>query len=214
MRKKNELAVDEILECAKEEFLEKGFEGASMRAIAERAGYTTGMVYGRFADKSELFKELVEDAAEKLFCYFSNSEDDFAELSPDRQYREMHSYVEVKVDEMVDIIYDNFDAFKLIVCKSAGSGYEYYIDKMVDVETANTVRFINTLNEAGIKINEVRADLSHMLSSAMFNGVFEVVAHDLPREDAREYIKQIQDFFNAGWDKLLGLPSDWQNPTK
>ncbi|MDE6758057.1 MAG: TetR/AcrR family transcriptional regulator [Clostridia bacterium] len=210
MRRKNELAVDKILECAKAEFMEKGFEGASMRTIAERAGYTTGMVYGRFADKSQLFKELVEEAADKLFVYFSASEDDFAQLSPQRQYNEMHTYVDAKVDEMIDIIYDNFDAFKLIVCKSAGSGYEYYIDKMIDVETANTVRFIEALNNAGIKINEVRADLSHMLSSAMFNGIFEVVAHDLPREEARGYIKQVEEFFNAGWDKLLGLPSDWQ----
>ncbi len=210
MRKKDDLAVDKILECAKDEFMEKGFEGASMRSIAERAGYTTGMLYGRFADKSQLFKELVEEASDKLFNYFSDSEDKFAELPPQNQYNEMHSYVDEKVDEMIDIIYDNFDAFKLIICKSAGSGYEYYVDKMIDIETANTVRFINTLNKAGIKMNEVRADLSHMLSSAMFNGIFEVVAHDLPREEARGYVKQVQDFFNAGWDRLLGLPSDWQ----
>lgn len=214
MRTKNELAVDKILECAKEEFMEKGFEGASMRLIAERAGYTTGMVYGRFADKSQLFKELVCDAADKLFDYFSGTEEEFATYPPERQYNEMHTYVDSKVDVMIDIIYDNFDAFKLIVCKSAGSGFEYYIDKMIDVETANTVRFIKQLNGAGIKMNEVRADLSHMLSSAMFNGIFEVVAHDLPREEARGYIKQVQDFFNAGWDKLLGLPTDWQKSLK
>ena len=70
MRTKNELAVDKILECAKEEFMEKGFEGASMRTIAEKSGYTTGMVYGRFADKSQLFKELVGEAADQLFDYF------------------------------------------------------------------------------------------------------------------------------------------------
>ncbi|MBP3367614.1 MAG: TetR/AcrR family transcriptional regulator [Treponema sp.] len=211
MKRKDEIAVDKIVECALSEFMEKGFEGASMRTIAERAGYTTGMVYARFADKSRLFKELVGKAADKLFNYFSQSEDHFAELSPEQQHKEMHTYVGAKVDVMIDIIYDNFDAFKLIVCKSAGSGYEYYIDKMIDIETANTVRFIETLNNAGIKMNEVRADLSHMLSSAMFNGIFEVVAHDLPREDARGYIKQVQDFFNAGWDKLLGLPSDWKH---
>ena len=207
MRKKNELALDIISECAKAEFMEKGFEGASMRSIAERAGYTTGMLYSRFADKSQLFREIVDGAANKLFNYFSSSENEFAELSPETQYNNMHSYVDVKVDEMIDIIYDNFDAFKLIVCKSAGSGYEYYIDKMID---ANTVRFINTLNNAGIKINEVRADLSHMLSSAMFNGVFEVVAHDLPKEEARGYIRQVREFFNAGWDRLLGLPSGFK----
>ncbi len=214
MRTKNELAVDKILECALSEFMEKGFEGASMRSIAEKSGYTTGMVYGRFADKSQLFKELVGEAADKLFDYFSQSEDDFAELPPEQQHKEMHTYVDSKVDVMIDIIYDNFDAFKLIVCKSAGSGYEYYIDKMIDVETKNTVRFIKQLNDAGIKMNVVRADLSHMLSSAMFNGIFEVVAHDLPREEARGYIKQVQDFFSAGWDKLLGLPTDWQKSLK
>ena len=122
----------------------------------------------------------------------------------------MPTNVDKKVDVMIDIIYDNFDAFKLIVCRSAGSGYEYYIDKMIDVETKNIVRF----NEAGIKMNDVRADLSHMLASAMFYGIFEVVAHDLPREEARGYIKQVQDFFNAGWDKLLGLPTDWQKSLK
>lgn len=214
MRTKNELAVDKILECAKEEFMEKGFEGASMRSIAEKSGYTTGMVYGRFADKSQLFKELVSEAADKLFNYFSKAEDVFAAFPPERQYNEMHTYVDSKVDVMIDIIFDNFDAFKLIVCKSAGSGYEYYIDKMIDVETKNTVRFIKQLNDAGIKMNVVRADLSHMLSSAMFNGIFEVVAHDLPREEARGYIKQVQDFFSAGWDKLLGLPTDWQKSLK
>lgn len=214
MRTKNELAIDRILECAKSEFMEKGYECASMRTIAEKAGYTTGMLYARFADKSQLFKELVGEAADKLFDYFSKTEDDFAELPPKQQHDEMHTYVAAKVDVMIDIIYDNFDVFKLIVSKSAGSGYEYYIDKMIDVETANTVRFIETLNNAGIKMKEVRADLSHMLSSAMFNGMFEVVAHDLPREEARGYIKQVQDFFNAGWDRLLGLPSDWQSSIK
>lgn len=43
MKKKDEIAVEKILDCAKEEFMEKGFEGASMRSIAEKSGYTTGI---------------------------------------------------------------------------------------------------------------------------------------------------------------------------
>lgn len=205
MRKKDDLAVDKILECAKEEFMEKGFEGASMRTIAEKAGYTTGMLYSRFADKNELFREIVDGGAEKLYRYYCFVQTEFAQFSPERQLKEMHTYVDRKVDEMVDIIYDHFDAFKLIVCKSAGSSYQYYIDKMIDVETDNTVRFIEDLKRSGIPINEIRADLNHMLASALFNGMFEVVAHDLPKSDALVYIKQLQYFFNAGWDKLLGL---------
>ena len=71
MRKKDDLAIDKIIECAKTEFLEKGFEGASMRRVAENAGYTTGMLYGRFADKGELFRAIVKAPAEKLCLYYA-----------------------------------------------------------------------------------------------------------------------------------------------
>lgn len=205
MRKKDGLALDKILECAKDEFMERGFSEASMRTIAEKAGYTTGMLYSRFADKNQLFEELVGKAAAELYDYFIETQNRFAELPPENQRNELHSYVDGKVDRMVDIIYRHFDAFKLIICKSAGSSYQFYIDKMIDVETYHTVRFIGLLNEMGVQTKEIRADLNHMLASALFNGIFEVVAHDLPKEDAIVYIKQLQEFFNAGWDKLLGL---------
>jgi len=211
MRRKDELAIDKILECAKKEFAEKGFEGASMRNIAENAGYTTGMLYGRFADKSELFKEIVREPAERLYEYYVKVQSDFAELAPEKQYYEMHLYVDAKVDKMLDIVYGNFDEFKLIICRSKGSEYEKYVDRLVEIETQNTVRFIDELNAAGLDVNDVRKDITHMIATAMFNGMFEVVEHDFTKEEARQYVKQLQYFFNAGWDKILGLPSDWKS---
>lgn len=205
MKHKDDLAIEKILDCARQEFLEKGFADASMRAIAEKAGYTTGMLYGRFADKSRIFREIVAEGADELLDWFSGLQDEFAQLPPERQRDEMLEYVDGKLGRFVDIVYDHFDAFKLIVTKSAGSGYEYYIDKMIDIETANTERFIRALNASGTATNEVRADLSHMLSSALFNGMFEVVALDFPKEDALTYVRQLERFFHAGWYKLLGL---------
>ena len=209
MRRKDELAIEKIIECAKKEFLEKGFEGASMRTVAENAGYTTGMLYGRFADKDELFKAIVKEAADKLYYYYAGVQKEFAGLEPEKQFTDMHVYVDERVNEMLDIVYDNFDCFKLIISKSKGSEYENYVDKLIGIETENTIRFIEELNSAGIKVNDVRADLSHMLATAMFNGMFEVVEHDFTKSDARQYIKQLEYFFNAGWDKILGLPTDW-----
>lgn len=202
---KNDAIRQRILDCAKDEFLEKGYIDASMRTIADKAGYTTGMLYSRFADKDKIFCALVDEGAEKLYNYFVNVQDEFASFEPEIQKNDMHSYTDQKVDQMIDIVYDYFDAFKLIVCKSGGSSYEYYIDKMVAVEMKHTVRYIGVLQDLGMQVNEVREDLNHMLASAMFNGMFEVVAHDLPKEDAIIYIKQLQYFFNAGWDKLLGF---------
>lgn len=205
MREKDDSARGKILEAAKAEFMERGFADASMRTIAERAGFTTGMLYSRFSDKSEIFRELVEAPADELYNYFMTVQDEFANFPPEYQRSEMHSYVDRKIEHLVDIIYDNFDAFKLIICKSGGTRYEYYVDKMIDVETQSTFRFIDAVKSVGYKIINIRKDLAHMLASAMFNGMFEVVMHDLSREDARQYILKLQEFFNAGWDKLLGL---------
>ena len=78
MREKDDSARGKILEAAKAEFLERGFAEASMRTIAERAGFTTGMLYSRFADKSEIFRELVEGPADELYNYFMTVQNEFA----------------------------------------------------------------------------------------------------------------------------------------
>lgn len=97
MREKDDSARGKILDAAKAEFLERGFAEASMRTIAERAGFTTGMLYSRFADKSEIFRELVEGPADELYNYFMTVQNEFAGYSPEYQRREMHPYVAQKM---------------------------------------------------------------------------------------------------------------------
>jgi AcrR family transcriptional regulator len=46
----------EIIDAAVSEFLAKGYEGASMEAIAERAGLTKGGLYHHFAGKDEILR--------------------------------------------------------------------------------------------------------------------------------------------------------------
>lgn len=45
----------QILAAARDEFAERGFEGASVRAIARRAGVDPALVRHYFADKTDLF---------------------------------------------------------------------------------------------------------------------------------------------------------------
>jgi len=44
-----------LLEAARELIREKGHEGASLEEIAERAGMTTGAIYGNFKSREDLF---------------------------------------------------------------------------------------------------------------------------------------------------------------
>jgi AcrR family transcriptional regulator len=52
-----------MLEAALEEFARHGFHGASVRAIAERAGLSTRTLYNRYADKVALFAASLEQSA-------------------------------------------------------------------------------------------------------------------------------------------------------
>jgi AcrR family transcriptional regulator len=48
-----------LLEAAKRLFMERGYEGATVREIAAAAGLSTGAVFASFSDKSDLFNEVL-----------------------------------------------------------------------------------------------------------------------------------------------------------
>ena len=48
-----------ILQAATQEFLEKGYQGASMRGIAQRSGVTTGNIYRYFDHKAQLLDAIL-----------------------------------------------------------------------------------------------------------------------------------------------------------
>mgnify|MGYP006401401157 FL=1 len=48
-----------VLAAARELFSTEGYEGATIRDIAAAAGMSTGAVFANFADKSELFREIM-----------------------------------------------------------------------------------------------------------------------------------------------------------
>lgn len=57
----------QILEAALDTFAEQGFEGASTKEIAERAGVTQGLIYFYFANKADLFLAAFEHQATLAF---------------------------------------------------------------------------------------------------------------------------------------------------
>lgn len=51
---------ERLLEAAAAVFRRDGYDGASLEAIAETAGYTKGAIYSNFESKADLFKALVD----------------------------------------------------------------------------------------------------------------------------------------------------------
>jgi len=57
---------DQLLDSALDLFLDKGFEQATIEAIAASVGMTKRTVYARYADKAALFRATVQRAIERL----------------------------------------------------------------------------------------------------------------------------------------------------
>lgn len=194
-----------ILRAGKKEFLEKGFRAASLRNIVKEAGVTTGAFYGYFDSKEALFRALVDEAARTCIGDFQNVQDAFAALTPEEQAKQLGEASGVFLDWMVDYIYEHFDAFKLLLCCSSGTEYEDFVHEMVEIEEEGTRRFRETMKSAGVAIKELDGQLEHILISGMFSGFFEIVIHDMPKEKSQRYIRELREFYTAGWMKIMGF---------
>ena len=54
-----------VLEAARRVFLERGYAGATLEAIADEAGFSKGVVYSQFGGKSDLLLALLEARIEE-----------------------------------------------------------------------------------------------------------------------------------------------------
>ena len=86
-----------ILKYAKKEFLEKGFEEASLRTIAQNAGVSTSTIYTRYLDKAGLFHFLVEEAVSSLRNYVFVSLNGFESLDLQTKKTEYRAYADAAV---------------------------------------------------------------------------------------------------------------------
>lgn len=194
-----------ILDAGKQEFLKKGCKDANLRHIAAQAGVTTGAIYGYFSDKHELFSALVEPVATDFYEQFVQVMVVFNDMPESEQVALMHTYSDQALKDFFDYVYEYFDVFRLIKCCSAGTEYERYIERMVDVEAENSRKFIIVLEKLGYSPAPISDNLLHILVNAYFSTIFEAVELNMQKDEAQAYVEHIASFFNAGWDSLLKI---------
>ena len=204
MEEKSPDTLEKIQQSALEEFSEKGFLGASLRQIVKNAGVTTGAFYGYFSSKEALFASIVEPHAAALMGRFMEAQTGFAELPEKEQPAHMGEASGNYVEWMVDYICEHREPVKLLLCRAEGTSYEHFIHNMVEVEVESTLRYMEVLRRLGKDIPPLNRSLCHIIASGMFNGLFEIVIHDMPREQAFQDVTQFRSFYTAGWLELMG----------
>lgn len=203
MAKQIEGVYENVLRCAKKEFLAKGFKDASLRTIAKEAGTSTGSIYTRFGDKEGLFQELVEPAARQMREIFVNVQETFHSFDKEVQLENMGNYTSREMDHLLDFLYDHFDQFKLLLDASYGTRFQNFLDELVAIEVEYTYKYMQVIGCESVRSGKVTEEFIHIVVTAYFNGVFEVVRHDMEREEARRYIRLLNKYHMSGFDTIF-----------
>ena len=196
--------LDLILSAAMQEFLEKGFKSASLRNIVKKAGVTTGAFYGYYDSKEALFEALVGEQYDYFLRCFSGAQQEFANLPKEEQPEKLSTVSGASMHDMLLYAYEHLDEFRLILCHAEGTRFSQLVDEMVEIETKATHDYFAVLEDLGKPSPPIDEHLEHMLITGMFNTFFEMIIHDMPLEKAECYLKEMRDFYTAGWMKIMG----------
>ena len=103
-------------------------------------------------------------------------------------------YASDKFELMVDYLYDHYDVFRLMV-------------RCADIEIDNeyTLRYRTSTGHDAIASGRMTPELMHMLANAYYSGLFETIRHEMPRDRAHIYVRQLRRFFVMGWADLLQI---------
>lgn len=103
---------------------------------------------------------------------------------------------------MLDYMYDHFEIFQLLVDGAYGTKFQNFVEHLVEIETEYTYRFMDA---TGIQMKEgerITKNFMHIMNKALFESFFEVVRHNMSKEEARRYIYMLEKYHSAGWDVI------------
>lgn len=200
---------ERILAVAAQEFLDKGFAKANLRDIARKSEVTTGAIYRHFPGKEELFQELLRPAFDVI------AEARTIAAEEDAAHPAMHMLSEAAIQcsldgvmQVIDAMYEQATAFKLLLCCADGSPYEDTVELIVDSYTDSYEAYVDHLVALGIATHRPGRMELHMLARAFIESICECVRHDIAPTAARDYLKSIVIFEHHGWYGLLGIGAE------
>ncbi len=198
---------EKIIAAAYEEFLEYGFKDASMRRIAAACDMSASGLYKHFPSKEDMFAALVEPAYSGIIKAYYDSVNE-----------EMDNLEEYSADELwessgetqwiIKYIYQNYNAFKLLVCRSQGTRYENYVHDLALLEENVTNKYLKKLKKMGVKVKMIPKKEFHLFATMSINAIFQVVEHDFSEKEAMSYAKHLDKYSVAGCKRLLGITGE------
>ncbi len=193
--KKREL----LIEAAKKEFLEKGYNKASLRNICTQAGVTTGALYFFFRNKEELFAEIVEGPLQGLKELVADHfREDSANMSGLDTFQDIDLDHSRESDMFMEYIYRYRDSFILILNSAENTVYENCVDEFVDM-----LEKAVPMSMSGMKGYRCDPYMSHWMAHLTIDAFTNVIRHITDKEEAKRRMRPIMNYLVQGWVQLV-----------
>lgn len=203
MPKDKSKTLEKIIPSAKREFLEKGFANASMRSIAAGAGITAAGLYCHFDSKEAMFEALVSPVyTDFIERYRAEGEKHFRQLT-DNGMDPMWESSGQTMGLFMEYMYAHLDEFRLLISCSEQTPYEHFTHSLIELDIEMTLRYLEMAKGLGYPVQRIGRRELHILSNAQFSCIFEMILHDVPKEEAMRMAERFSSFFAAGWKEVL-----------
>lgn len=120
-----------ITAAALEEFSEKGYAGASLRKIAEKAGATVGAIQIRYKSKDELFVSLLKPFLSEIEAAFQSIRSDCYSGADEGIPARLRASIQRESAVILHLIFNHYDEAVPLLYQSAGSSLEGFFDTLV-----------------------------------------------------------------------------------
>ena len=204
MPRDKSLSHEKVKRAIREEFLEKGYDDASIRSIGARAGMTSAGLYRHYPDKEAMYSAMVEPLIASIKAWTDKHTDKKFDMVADGAKNE-DLFGENFIDLIKDVILPRRDEFKLLMTRSRGTKYENFINDYVEENQKKFMDAIRFLKKNGYKTIDISEEELHMLLSAYLTACFEPIIHDYDDKKIIKYLNTVQQFFMPGWLKIMGI---------
>jgi len=193
-----------LIEAGKKEFLEKGYNKASLRKICSDAGVTTGALYFFFENKEDLYSSIVNpplmELKKMVIEHFKEDQAFLSNMDSLDLGNLDHSDI---ADMLVDHVYKNYDSFILLLSGSKEDALENGIDEFVEILEQSTIAMVS-----GSKFYTYDPFMTHWMAHTTVDSMVHVIKHEKDVKVAKKRIQSIMNYLVIGWVKLVMVPID------
>lgn len=130
---------------------------------------------------------------------FVRIQETFHSFDRETQSKEMGQYSSNEMSKIIDYMYDNLDAFRLLLDASYGTRFQNFIDELVRIEVEYTYKYMEVVGYTGDVENTMTENLLHIVTTSYFQGLFEVLRHGMGREEAKKYMLLLGKYHHTGF---------------